>query len=119
MPRPRSTRAPASPERSAHRAALTALRTLPGIGPSLAQDLYDLGFRAPAELVGADPMTMYRRLEALSGFRQDPCVLDTFRCAVYAASTGEPDPERLKWWVWSRMRLAGELPGAGPVVEQG
>lgn len=106
MPRP--TPKPTSPE---HRAALTALRALPAIGPSLAQDLYSLGYRAPADLVGADPLEMYRRLEALSGGSQDPCVLDTFRCAVYAASTPDPDPERLKWWTWSRLRLAGELPG--------
>jgi hypothetical protein len=52
---------------------------------------------------------MDRRLEALSGGRQDPCVLDTFRCAVYAASTPDPDPERLKWWTWSRDRLAGRV----------
>lgn len=99
---------PTSPE---HRAALRALRALPAIGPSLAQDLYDLGYRAPADLVGADPMEMYRRLEALTGSKQDPCVLDTFRCAVYVASTPEPDPEKTKWWTWSRLRLAGELPG--------
>ncbi|MES2644350.1 MAG: helix-hairpin-helix domain-containing protein [Myxococcota bacterium] len=106
MPRPKPR--PTSPE---HRAALTALRTLPAIGPSLAQDLWLLGYRAPPDLVGADPMEMYRRLEALSGSTQDPCVLDTFRCAVYAASTPEPDPARLEWWWWSRQRLAGELPG--------
>lgn len=95
------------------RLALRALQTLPAIGPSLARDLLLLGYRAPAELVGADPVTMFRRLESLSG-RQDPCVLDTFRCAVYAASTPEPDAELLKWWTWSRMRLAGEV---GSVAE--
>jgi len=104
MPRPRVK--PSSPE---HAAALVALQALPAIGPSLAQDLWSLGFRAPNDLIGADPLQMYRRLEALSGGRQDPCVLDTFRCAVYAASTPDPDPERLKWWTWSRDRLAGRL----------
>lgn len=99
---------PTTPE---HRDALKALGTLPAIGPSLARDLYDLGYRAPADLVGADPMEMYRRLEALTGTRQDPCVLDTFRCAVYVASTPEPEPEKTKWWTWSRLRLAGALPG--------
>jgi hypothetical protein len=101
MPRPRLT-----PEQ---RDAVRALRTLPAIGPSLGQDLYSLGYRTPGDLVGADPMEMYRRLEQLTASRQDPCVLDTFRCAVYAASTPEPEPEKLKWWTWSRMRLAGEL----------
>lgn len=73
---------------------------LPGIGPSLAKDLEDLGFRAVADLKGADPERMYARLEKLRGVHQDRCVLYAFRCAVYAASTAHPDPERLKWWNW-------------------
>lgn len=96
---------PSTPE---HRAALLALRTLPAIGPSLAQDLYQLGYRAPADLVGADPDAMFTRLEAMTS-RQDPCVLDTFRCVVYAVSTPDPEPEKLLWWTWSRLRLAGQL----------
>ncbi|MFZ5479128.1 MAG: helix-hairpin-helix domain-containing protein [Myxococcota bacterium] len=86
------------------------LQTLPSIGKSLAEDLRSLGFREPNDLVGADPVAMYRRLEALTGSRQDPCVLDSFRCAVYAASTESPDPALLKWWTWSRLRKEGRLP---------
>jgi hypothetical protein len=88
--------------------ALRALQTLPSIGRSLARDLYRLGYRKPEDLRGQDGLEMYRRLEALTGSRQDPCVLDSFRCAVYAAETAEPDPELLKWWSWSRRRKAGE-----------
>jgi hypothetical protein len=75
----------------------------------MADDLRLLGFREPADLVGADPVALYRSLEELTGARQDPCVLDTFRCAIYAASTPDPDPELLKWWTWSRLRKEGRV----------
>lgn len=95
------------------RDALRALQTLPAIGPSLARDLLSLGYRAPTDLVGQDPVEMFRRLEGMTG-RQDPCVLDTFRCVVYAVSTPEPEPALLLWWTWSRRRLAGQV---GSVAE--
>lgn len=77
-----------------------SLQTLPGIGPSMAQDLKDLGFFQPAELRGQDPERMYKDLCELRGEKIDRCVLYAYRCAVYAASTGRPDPELLKWWNW-------------------
>ena len=83
-----------------HRRVLGELRTIPGIGPSLAQDLYALGIRRVADLKRRNPETLYRRLEQLTGSRQDRCVLYTFRCAVYYAKTPRPDPRRLLWWNW-------------------
>lgn len=76
------------------------LQRIPGVGPSIARDLRGLGIRRVADLKGRDPETLYRRLNEQRGVRQDPCVLYTFRCAVYFASTARPDPERLKWWWW-------------------
>lgn len=76
------------------------LQEIPGVGPSLAADLRLLGIRRVADLKGRDPERLYRRLERLTGSRQDPCVLYTFRCAVYYASTPRPRPELLKWWNW-------------------
>lgn len=81
------------------------LRSIPGIGPSLARDLRDLGYEEVAALRGEDPEEMYDRLIHLRGERQDPCVLYVFRCAVYFASTSDPDPEFLKWWVWKDRRF--------------
>jgi hypothetical protein len=75
------------------------LESIPGIGRSLAEDLQTLGYSKTSELVGEDPQEMYDRLCAFTKSRQDPCVLYTFRCAVYAASGGK-DPEKLKWWSW-------------------
>ncbi|HEU4569916.1 MAG TPA: helix-hairpin-helix domain-containing protein, partial [Gemmatimonadales bacterium] len=75
-----------------------------GIGPSLAADLRLLGIRRVADLKGRDPERLYRKLERLTGSHQDPCVLYTFRCAVYYASTPRPKPELLKWWNWKGRR---------------
>jgi len=75
------------------------LQEIPGVGPSIAADLRALGIRAVAQLKGRNPQRLYDRLSALQG-PQDPCVLYTFRCAVYYASTPKPKPELLKWWNW-------------------
>jgi len=82
------------------------LQVLPAVGPSIAADLRRLGVRSVRELSRRNPETLYRRLCVLTGVRQDPCVLYTFRCAVYAARTPRPRPELLKWWNWKDRRLA-------------
>lgn len=81
------------------------LQAVPGIGPSLAQDLRDLGYESVADLIREDPEAMYSRLNRIRGEKQDPCVLYVFRCAVYFASSESPDPELLKWWAWKDRRL--------------
>ena len=81
------------------------LQTLPGVGPSIARDLRALGVRSIAMLARRDPERLYARLNRLRGVRQDPCVLYTFRCAVYAARTSRPEPALMKWWNWKDRRL--------------
>lgn len=76
------------------------LQNIPGVGPSIAQDLNDLGYRRVAQLRGADPEQMYRKLCTLRGEHIDRCMLYVLRCAVYYASNSVHDPERLKWWNW-------------------
>lgn len=87
------------------RVARDELRMLPGIGPSLAADLRLLGVTSIASLARRDPERLYARLCQTTNARQDPCVLYTFRCAVYAARTALPDPELLKWWNWRELRF--------------
>jgi hypothetical protein len=76
------------------------LQELPGVGPSIAADLRSLHVGSIRELARRDPERLYRRLCDITGERQDPCVLYTFRCAVYAARTESPEPKLLKWWAW-------------------
>lgn len=81
-------------------AARRELQKIPGVGPSIARDLWELGYRAPEGLRGADPEAIYEKINALRGVRQDRCLLYVFRCAVYFASTPDPRPELLRWWAW-------------------
>lgn len=97
---------------AARRESLRELRTIPGIGPSLALDLYSLGIRRVADLKTKDPEKLYRRLERLTAAKQDRCVLYTFRCAVYFAQTKNPRPERLLWWNWKDASAAKPKRGA-------
>ena len=81
-------------------ASLRRLRTLPGVGPSIARDLWELGIREPGDLAGRDPGQAYEELCALRGQRIDRCLLYVFRCAVHFAETGETNPKKLRWWYW-------------------
>jgi hypothetical protein len=84
----------------ATRRAKSPLQVIPGVGPSIAADLEGLGIRRVEDLKKANPQKLYDRLCEQTGTRQDPCVLYTFRCAVYYASRPVHDPEKLKWWNW-------------------
>ena len=81
-------------------ADLRDLRRIPGVGPSLAQDLADLGIRRVTDLRRRSPERLYQRLCTLRGEHIDRCVLYVFRCAVYFATEPRPDADRLKWWNW-------------------
>lgn len=76
------------------------LRAIPGVGPTIAQDLRDLGITRVEQLRGADPQALYDRLCALAGTHVDRCMLYVLRCAVYFASEFPHDPELLQWWAW-------------------
>ncbi len=81
------------------------LQNIPGVRPSLAQDLIDLGYCRIAELRGADPERMYRTLCTFRGVHIDRCVLYVVRCAVYYAS----NTVQLKWWNWKDSEIAHSL----------
>jgi len=76
------------------------LQQIPGVGPSIGEDLADLGYARANELAGENPEQMYDRLIKLRGTHIDRCVLYVFRCAVYFAENETHDPELLKWWNW-------------------
>jgi hypothetical protein len=78
------------------------LTIIPGVGKSLAADLWNIGITSIAELKGKDPEILYDQSNAFAGAVQDRCVLYVFRCAVYFADTPkeEREAEKLKWWNW-------------------
>ncbi len=73
---------------------------IPGVGKSIAQDLWLLGFRSIESLKFEDPQKMYDKSCKIYGQHVDRCLLYVYRCAVYYASNDSHDPELLKWWHW-------------------
>ena len=88
-------RRPAAPE-----TVIANLSRIPGVGPSIATDLWLLGIREVADLRGRNPESLYAELCRETGGPVDRCVLYVFRCAVHFASGQKHDPEMLKWWNW-------------------
>jgi hypothetical protein len=82
------------------RSVIANLTRIPGVGPSIASDLYHLGVTDVAELRGRNAESLYAELSERAGQHVDRCVLYVFRCAVYFASETKHDPELLKWWNW-------------------
>jgi nucleotidyltransferase/DNA polymerase involved in DNA repair len=86
--------------------AIKELQIIPGIGKSLAEDLWNIGIRSVADLRNNNPEKLYKKLERFENKHVDRCVLYTFRCAVYYASRKKYDPKLLKWWNWKdRTRI--------------
>ena len=58
-----------------------------------------------AFLKGADPEEMYQKECDVRGQMVDRCQLYMYRMAVYYASSKNPDPKKLKWWILERLIL--------------
>ncbi len=84
------------------RARVKALTDLPNVGPSIAGDLELLGIRRPAQLTGADPYALYRRINRRTGIRHDPCLLDVFISITRFMDGERPRP----WWHYTAERKA-------------
>jgi nucleotidyltransferase/DNA polymerase involved in DNA repair len=82
------------------------LRDLRGIGKAMLKDFEELGIQSVTQLARANPDELYDRLSETRGKRIDPCVLDTFRCAVAQARNPLLPAEQSDWWYWSRKRLS-------------
>jgi len=86
--------------RQLKQSVLKELRGIPGVGKSIAEDLWALGIRKVKDLKGRDPEKLYLKRCSQVGTRIDQCLLYTFRCAVYFASHKHHEPRLLKWWNW-------------------
>jgi hypothetical protein len=83
-------------------AAIKDLKQIPGVGISIANDLWNINIRSVADLKGKDPQKLYDDSNRYAGVVQDRCLLYVFRCAVYYAETpaAAREAEKLKWWNW-------------------
>lgn len=84
---------------------LKELRTIPGVGKSIAMDLWNIGIRKVDDLKRKSPEKLYDLSNAHAGYIQDRCLLYVFRCAVYYANTPREEHENrlLQWWNWKSV----------------
>jgi hypothetical protein len=80
-----------------------ALQVIPGIGKSIAEDLYNIGITSVFDLKNKSPEKLYDASNKFEGAVQDRCLLYVFRCAVYYAKGGR-DTQQLKWWSWKESK---------------
>lgn len=73
------------------------LEELPNIGRAIAADLRAVGIMEPRQLAELAPLSVYLRLGAVMGKRQDPCVLYTLLAARHFLDSGEARP----WWLFT------------------
>jgi hypothetical protein len=52
------------------------------IGPAMVRDFQLLKLNSPKDLIGKDPLILYKKICRVTGVRQDPCVLDTYMAAI-------------------------------------
>lgn len=76
------------------------LQVIPGVGKSIAEDLWDIGIRRVSDLKNKNPERLYEKMCTYQGVRIDRCMLYVMRGAVYFASHTKHDPKLLKWWYW-------------------
>lgn len=90
-------------ERAAYIRALAHFQNVPSIGPSLAQNLYELGFHTLDQIKssGESGAQLVERLERLHGVWMDPCVEDVMRLAVHHANHPGSDKQ---WWDFTAER---------------
>ncbi len=86
---------------------MRALSDLAGIGRAMLRDFELLGIKSVHHLAHQDGDHLYLELQRITGTRQDPCVLDVFRCAIAQAQNPDLPLEQRNWWYWSRLRKAG------------
>ena len=84
--------------------SIQQLRIIPGVGKSIANDLWRIGITSVEDLKDRYPQELYDLSNQQVGVVQDRCLLYVFRCAVYFASKKKHDPEKLKWWNWKGTR---------------
>jgi hypothetical protein len=80
--------------------SIKELITIPSIGRSIANDLWNIAIASVADLKDKDPELLFDLSNRYASTIQNRCLLYSFHCAVYYAETkpDDCDPEKLKWW---------------------
>lgn len=78
----------------------TNLMTIPNVGKKTMISLMNIGITCVEDLVGKDPLKLYKMDCLKKGMEVDKCQLYLFRMCVYYAENEEHEKEKLKWWYW-------------------
>ena len=70
------------------------------IGPAMSRDFERMGFKCPQELIGQDPVELYRKVCKVDQQFHDPCVLDVFIATVDYMNGNRPR----QWWDYTGQR---------------
>ena len=84
----------------------TKLADLVSVGPETLKDFDALRIKTVRQLAKQEPHLLYKKLSALTGVKQDPCVEDVFAAAIAQARNPHLPEEQKKWAYWSRIRKA-------------
>ena len=84
--------------------AIKELMQIPGVGKSIANDLWNINIKSIEALKNQSPEELYHLSNQYAGVVQDRCLLYVFRCAVYFATEKKHDAEKLKWWNWKEKK---------------
>jgi len=87
---------------------MRSLPDLAGIGRAMLRDFDLLGIKSIQHLAQQEGLELYLELQRITGTRQDPCVLDVFRCAIAQAQNPDLPLEHRNWGYWSRLLKAGK-----------
>lgn len=89
-----------------YKKSIKELMRIPGVGRSIATDLWNIGIKSIVHLKGKDADDLYDLSNQYAGAVQDICLLYVFKCAVYFAETDpeKHDAEKLKWWNWKNKK---------------
>jgi hypothetical protein len=90
--------------------SLKELRTIPGVGKKISEDLVKIGIYRVSDLKDRDPDKLYDKICRQMGCTVDRCMLYVLRCAVYFASNEKHDKEMLKWWNWTDEKMKKYFP---------
>jgi hypothetical protein len=92
-------------KKATHASQVELLEQIPNIGTTVAAGLREIGIQTPEELRQASAHDLYARLNEKRGYREDPCVLDTFMAIIDFMNGAAPRP----WWHYTpiRKKLSG------------
>ena len=82
------------------RQSVKRLQSIINVGPSIASDFGRIGITTPQELIGRDPLILYKAICRKDKAFHDPCVLDVVMSCVDYMNGGKPR----KWWEFTEIR---------------